>query len=297
MKNVPRGVRAAALSIATVASFVTFGLVSSSGAGADTPVTAFYLDIGASSSLGVQPTTTYPKGQRTDEGYADYLVAAEAAKGVTLDLHEIGCSGETTNVMVYGGDRCYASPDTQLNEAMTFLQSHQDENGLVTIDLGFNDLLPCLHQWLTNPECVTRQLDNVRQQLTAIIALLKDVAGPNVKFIGVGHYDPYVADSWNDPYRALYAKWSMHAVRHLDEVLRSVYESFEIPMADVGQAFKIDSTTTVNVAGIGSVPQNVAEVCQLTWMCQPEPLGPNIHPNDLGYQAIAEAIEQQITPW
>jgi lysophospholipase L1-like esterase len=297
MKNVPRGVRAAMLAVATVTSFATIGVVSSSAAGADTPVTAFYLDIGASSSIGVQPTAAYPRGQRTDEGYADDIVASEATKGVTLDLHEIGCSGETTNTMLYGGDHCYVSPDTQLNEAVTFLQSHQDENGLVTIDLGFNDLLPCLHQWLTNPDCVTRQLDTVRQQLTAIIGLLKDVAGPRVKFIGVGHYDPYIAKSLNDPSRADFAKWSMHAVRHLDDVLRSVYESYEIPMADVAQAFEIDDTTTVDVAGIGSVPENVAEVCQLTWMCQPEPLGPNIHPNDLGYQAIAAAIEQQLTPW
>jgi len=297
MKNVSHGVRVVALTVATVASFVTFGLVSSSSAGADTPVTAFYLDIGASASLGVQPTASYPKGQRTDEGYADYVVAQEATKGVTLELHEIGCSGEITNTMVYGGDRCYVSPDTQLNEAISFLQSHQDENGLVTIDLGFNDLLPCLHQWSTNPDCVTRHLDNVRQQLTAIIGLLKDVAGANVKFIGVGHYDPYVAESLNDPYRADFSKWSMHVVRHLDEVLSSVYKSFEIPMADVAQAFKIDSTATVNIAGIGAVPENVAEVCHLTWMCQPGPLGPNIHPNDAGYQSIAAAIEQQLTPW
>ncbi|HUZ42058.1 MAG TPA: hypothetical protein VMU68_11795 [Acidimicrobiales bacterium] len=295
--NVPRGARAVALSVAMVASFMTFGVVSSSGAGADTSVTAFYLDIGASSSVGVQPTASYPKGQRTDDGYANDLVAQEATKGVTLDLHAIGCSGETTSTMIYGGDRCYVSPDTQLNEAITFLRSHQGENGLVTIDLGFNGLLPCLHQWSTDPECVTRQLDNVRQQLTVIIGLLKDVAGPKVKFIGVGHYDPYIADSLNDPYRADFAKWSLHAVRHLDAVLRSVYESYEIPMANVAQAFKIDSTAMVNVAGIGSVPENVAEVCQFTWMCQPEPLGPNIHPNDAGYQTIAAAIEQQLTPW
>ena len=297
MKSVSRGVRAVTLVVAMVASFATFGLATSSGAGADTPVTAFYLDIGASSSLGVQPTASFPKGQHTDDGYADDVVAFEATKGATLDLHEIGCSGETTNTMVYGGDHCYVSPDTQLNEAVTFLKSHQDENGLVTIDLGFNDLLPCLHQWSTNPECVTRQLDNVRQQLTAIIGLLKAVAGPKVKFIGVGHYDPYIAKSINDPNRADFATWSMHAVRHLDEVMSSVYESFEIPMADVGQDFKIDDTSMVDLTGIGNVPVNVAEVCLLTWMCQPPPLGPNIHPNDAGYQTIAAAIEEQLTPW
>jgi hypothetical protein len=86
-------------------------------------------------------------------------------------------------------------------------------------------------------------------------------------------------------------------VRHLDETLTSVYRSFGIPIADVGGAFKIDSTEPVALSGSGTVPENLAEVCLLTWMCQPPPLGPNIHPNDAGYQTIATAIEDELTPW
>jgi lysophospholipase L1-like esterase len=297
MKKLLGGARAVMIASTALALGVAMGSIGSSAAGADTSVSAFYLAIGGSGSLGVQPTASYPKGERTDEGYADYLVAQEAAKGVTLELHEIGCSGETTNSMLHGGDHCYSPPDTQLNEAISFLQAHQDEDGLVTIDLGFNDLLPCVRHWSKSSKCVDQKLSTVRDQLTETIGLLKDVAGPNVKFIGVGHYDPYLADELNDSKFADRAGWSLHMVRHLDEVLAAVYQSFDIPIADVGDAFRIDSTEPVALAGTGTVPENVAEVCLLTWMCQPPPLGPNIHPNDAGYQTIATAIEDQLTPW
>jgi lysophospholipase L1-like esterase len=297
MRQIIRGARAVALSAALFLSSAAVISLTSSNAGADTTVSAFYLDIGGSASVGVQPTTGYPKGQRTDDGYADDLVALEASKGVTLALHETGCSGETTASMIYGGDKCYVLPDTQLNEALSFLQSHHDDDGLVTIDLGFNDLRPCFHDWTADQRCVDRQLATVRQQLTAIIGLLKDVAGPNVRFIGVGHYDPYLGDSLKGAKGWQVATRSLSVVRHLDQVLGVLYRSFGIPMANVGQAFKINDTQPVTVSGYGTVPENVAEVCQLTWMCQPEPLGPNIHPNAAGYQAIANAIDQVLTPW
>jgi len=35
------------------------------------------------------------------------------------------------------------------------------------------------------------------------------------------------------------------------------------------------------------LPVNVVLVCQGTWMCTPPPLGPDIHPNRLGYFVIA----------
>jgi hypothetical protein len=32
---------------------------------------------------------------------------------------------------------------------------------------------------------------------------------------------------------------------------------------------------------------NVAVICQLTYMCAPPPVGPNIHANRIGYSVIA----------
>lgn len=77
-----------------------------------------------------------------------------------------------------------------------------------------------------------------------------------------------------------------------------MYASIGIPMAMVGTAFESRDVAMVNVAGVGRVPENVANACSLTWMCQPAPLGPNIHPNDAGYTAIALAIGGVLkAPW
>jgi hypothetical protein len=40
-------------------------------------------------------------------------------------------------------------------------------------------------------------------------------------------------------------------------------------------------------AGPIIVPLNVAVICQLTYMCVPPPVGPNIHANRIGYSVIA----------
>jgi hypothetical protein len=37
----------------------------------------------------------------------------------------------------------------------------------------------------------------------------------------------------------------------------------------------------------GTVPTNVARICQWTRQCTPKPVGPNIHANATGYQMIA----------
>ncbi|MGC1419967.1 MAG: SGNH/GDSL hydrolase family protein [Acidimicrobiales bacterium] len=260
--------------------------------------TAFYLDIGGSASLGYQPTPTSPHGQHTDSGYADYLVALEAAKGVSLQLTEIGCAGETTVTMLVGGDSCYPSPDTQLAEAVSFLRAHYDESGLVTIDLGFNDIRPCFQFATVDPSCVRDKIELVREQLPDILSALKAAAGPNVTIVGVGHYDPYLAHYVEGPMGRAFAEASFDAVTTLDHSMHDAYSDDGVPMADVNSAFNGNNTSPVTLAGVGTVPDNVAEICLLTWMCQAPSYRPNIHPNDAGYEAIAESIAAVLpAPW
>ena len=61
-------------------------------------------------------------------------------------------------------------------------------------------------------------------------------------------------------------------------------------MADVAASFDTADSETTTLAGAGTVPEDVARVCALTWMCAPPPFGPNPHPNDAGYRAISQAI-------
>ena len=253
--------------------------------------TVLYLDIGASVSVGVQPTRRAPRGQPTNRGYSNRLVTIEAARGVALDLTELGCPGESIATMLHGPDPCYASPDTQLSDAVAFLHAHQKAIILVTVDLGFNTLNVCLHHLDIDPVCVVPHLKLLRQQLRQVLLSLTGAAGSNVFFIGVGHYNPYLTISTKEGSAEVFAKNSVAAMRLMNSSLSKVYGSFHIPMADIATAFHEQDSRTVRVAKKETTRVNVQYECKLTWMCAPKPYGPNIHPNDLGYWAIARAIE------
>jgi lysophospholipase L1-like esterase len=80
-----------------------------------------------------------------------------------------------------------------------------------------------------------------------------------------------------------------------NQLLGQVDRAFGVRTADVQDAFSTtDFTDTAPLPGVGTVPLNVARVCEWTWMCAPAPVGPNIHANATGYQQIAAAFEQAI---
>jgi lysophospholipase L1-like esterase len=245
----------------------------------------------------VQPTATVPRGERTDNGYANVIVEDESEVGVSLDLHEIGCSGETTTTMLYGGDTCYSPPDSQLNEALTFLRSHHDEAGLVTVDLGFNNVKVCLSQPSRFETCLNQQTTVVASELASIMSALKLAAGPNVNFVGLNHDDPYLANSLIGGHASKLANTSVAMVNQLNKTLRGVYSSFDVPVADVAAAFSLDVSNSARLHKSGSTSQRSFDLCELTWMCALAPYGPNIHPNDAGYLAIAGAIEAVLPPF
>jgi lysophospholipase L1-like esterase len=272
-------------------------LWSTTNAGAATTTSAFYLDLGASVPVGVQPTPAVPKGQPTDHGYANDLVAMEAAQGVTLQLTQLGCPGESLSTFIDGGDRCYTGSDTQFSDALAFLKAHYDQAGLVTIDLGYNTLRPCFVASTVDTMCVSQNIATVQQQLTQVVGTLKAVAGPNVTFIGVGHYDPYYAKVLRGATGRAFAAHSAPVMHTFNDVLRSVYASFAIPFANVARAFHDYDGATTQLANGVTVSDNAAVACALTWMCAPPPFGPNIHPTDAGYQVIANTIATLIPSW
>ena len=78
----------------------------------------------------------------------------------------------------------------------------------------------------------------------------------------------------------------------INKTLAHLYRAGKFRVAHVDEAFKTyDTTPTTTLAGQpGLVPVAVAEVCRLTWMCAPAPVGPNIHANEAGYGVIAGAF-------
>jgi lysophospholipase L1-like esterase len=282
-----------ALTLAQATMITTAG---ADGATTTKATAAFYLDIGGSASLGVQPNSTDPHDERTNRGYANDLVELMASKGLSLTLDQTGCSGETTSTMLSGGDKCYPSPDSQLAEAIAFLSAHRDETGLVTVDLGFNDLVPCLRAMSVNDGCVDTEVPLILQQLPEILTDLKAAAGPDVTFVGVGHYNPYLADALRGTKGVRFSNASSVVVRALNGDLSTIYRSFGISMADVSKQFSGAAKGHVLVPGLGLVPPNVARVCELTWMCHLNSAPANIHPDDAGYAVIAAAIAAVLPP-
>jgi lysophospholipase L1-like esterase len=260
-------------------------------------LTGFYLDIGASDSLGYQPTgIVNHNGRRTDTGYANDLLFLEKLKGADFTLNQIGCPGETVQSMagLTVNKNCYNLPETQMSNALRILQANKSETGIVTIDLGFNNIRICMAPTGVNEACAAAAVAAIGADMPKIVKELKAGAGANVHFVGIEYNDPFLAyylDGSNGP---AVATQSLVAIDSVDAALVKAYTAANIPVANVPGMFQTNDSTRVVVSNVGTIPFNVEEACELTWMCYPTPFGPDDHPNDAGYSFIAQAIEAEL---
>jgi lysophospholipase L1-like esterase len=275
---------------------LTSSLTSIGVVGAANAPSYFYLDLGGSASVGFQPTPSDPRGEPTPHGYANDVVAYEAARGIRLHLRELGCPGETTTTMLHGGGNCYNSDDSQLKEALRYLFSHYGQAGIVTLDVGFNNVRPCLANQVVDEVCVESALAEIQQELPIIVSDLQGAAGPQVSFVGLDHYDPYLGFEIAGGASAAFATQTTDVIDRLNAVLEEVYANAGIPVAQVDAGFQGQDLSGARLQGVGEVPENVWNACELTWVCQPAPYGPNFHPNDAGYAIMASAIESALRP-
>jgi lysophospholipase L1-like esterase len=258
-----------------------------------TTFTAFYLDIGASESLGFQPTgISGHNGQRTNTGYANDLILREALKGIALNLEQVGCPGDTVQSILdtAASDACYHAPQTQLTKAVSYLQS-QTGPGLVTIDLGFNDVRTCLETVPVNETCFAAGIAAIQLDLPKIVSQLKTAAGPDVRFVGIEYSDPYLGFYLDGAGGPAQATATLQDMDQVDALLGQIYSAAGVEVADVPGLFQMDNNATQTLDNVGTVPVNVEEACTLTWWCYPQPFGPDDHPNEAGYSLIAQAIE------
>ncbi len=107
----------------------------------------------------------------------------------------------------------------------------------------------------------------------------------------MSYYVPQLAAWLTGPDGQATAEQSVPLAEALNQVLAGGYQAADARVADVFTAFdSTDFTDMVNLPGIGTVPQNVANICLWTWECVPPPQGPNEHANATGYAVIAQAF-------
>ena len=231
----------------------------------------------------------------TNQGYPNQLYTALHLGNPTLKLVKLGCPGETTATMINGGI-CTYSAGNQLAQAAAFLASHKGKVQLVTIDIGANDLNPCV----------------VLPTINEIVAVPGGglPAGP-----GQPHHDHEHADHGQrqrpaaDHRHVLLrpragrlaqgrrrgqgacAKDSIALAQAFDNLLGGVYTGFGAKVADVFTAFHTTAFhATVTLPAFGEVPKDVGYLCMYTWECAAPPVGPNEHANVLGYGVIANTF-------
>jgi len=274
-------------------------VTSTSNTSAPATFSSYYLAIGASSSTGIEPTgIPNHRSRHTQDGYTNDLVTLEMYRGVALNLTEIGCPGETVQTILNTKvkDHCYQLPQTQLTRAISFLQANHGGPGLVSIDLGFNDVRPCLTPATIDLACAAAGIAAVKADMPRLLKVLKDAAGPHVKFVGLEYYDPFLSHYFDGASGPAVATETLNVMNQLNAVLSQAYSAAGAGVADVPTYFQMNVTTRETLDNVGVIPVNVQQACNLTWMCQPAPFGPDDHPNDEGYLQIANSMVPVIPP-
>jgi lysophospholipase L1-like esterase len=260
----------------------------------------YYLALGDSLAQGMQPN---PAGLtvNTNEGYVDQLYATEKARIPGLKLVKLGCGGETTTSFLTGRGNsadalllgCNPAGGSQMKAAARFLRVHRrrGEVALVTLDIGANDVDGCVAKAAIDTSCVIRGVERISANLPVILRRLRGAARPGTPMAAMTLYDPFLS-LYLTPGEQAEALASVSYARNVNEGLARFYRAAGFRVAHVDTAFATYATTqTATLDGQSApVPRDVTEVCRLTWMCAPSPLGPNIHANRSGYGIIAEAF-------
>jgi lysophospholipase L1-like esterase len=250
----------------------------------------YYVALGDSLSQGVQPDTAGTSVE-TGQGYANQLYAMLHSGQPALRLVKLGCPGETTHTMIHGGI-CRYRGGSQLAAAVAFLSAHRGHVFLVTIDIGANDPEDCsLSNLHTIAACVGTDLPDAASNLNTILSRLRTAAGPGVRIVGMSYYLPALAE-WRDGLTGQAIAWVSERLAVVyNDMLDRAYADADVPVANVFGAFHTsDFGNRVAVPGVGTVPRNVALICQWTWECASPPRGPNQHANQAGYGVIARAF-------
>ena len=303
--------------LAPVALALASCLVLAASATAKKPRTMYYLSLGDSLSVGIQPGPADNPGQQalsvpTDAGYSDQLYAKAKRLYPGLKLVKAGCSGATTTNMLMGGANVngivgcdqrqplYTSASartSQMAYAEKFMRGHRGQMAFVTVSIGNNDLDTCLAPTGVDLACVMRGQQDINRDVRTIGRRLSRAAGPDVPVIGTTFYDPFLGLYLQGGDLAGAAEASQVLARSINEqTLIPGWRRNRVEVARIDVAFGtyIPFSQTVDNPTFGTIPKAVSNVCNYTWFCTPAPVGPNIHANKTGYGVIPDAFFAQL---
>jgi len=259
----------------------------------------YYVSLGTSLSVGVQPNGAGIV-LLTNDGYSDQLFDSirpvfEAAGNRELRLIKLGCPGETLDDFVNGGSCPYIA-GSQLDAAVDFLEDNAGKIQLVTIDMGANDFrdADCIEATV-DIDCTNTVSAQIATDLAAALATLSTAAGAGTTVVGMNYYNPYLSSWLEDVAGQALAVESAQAATILNGFLGTTYATAGMSMADVAAAFKSDDFVTIVPTTLpapnDNLPLSVANICDFTYQCDPDPVGPDIHANTAGYSLIAATLE------
>jgi lysophospholipase L1-like esterase len=255
----------------------------------------YYVSVGDSLSVGWQPRED-GTGARTNEGYVDFLFKTERRHHPRLRAKKLGCPGETARTFLEGGI-CQYPAGSQMQAAEAFLKRRRGRIALVTIDIGANDVASCGSGGRIDFTCYRNGNASIDQNVPTIVSRLRRAAGRRTEIAGMTYYNPFLQQYLRgDDQGRQNASLSVSLVRELNGRLTRYFMAGRFKVADVGTAFQtyVPFEQTRNYPPYGEIPVAVAAICDLTWMCAPEPQGLDIHANPAGYRLIARTFGRAI---
>lgn len=117
----------------------------------------------------------------------------------------------------------------ELTTAERFLRENTHAVGLVTIDLGFNNIRLCLWPATVDVACAEHGISQVTQSMPAIVRDLEQAVGPRVHFVGILYADPFLTHDFDGASGAVQANVSLSMVDQLNQALSVVYSAAHVP--------------------------------------------------------------------
>jgi lysophospholipase L1-like esterase len=231
------------------------------------------------------------------KGYTELLAAkARQSKkyGKNLTVKKFACPSVEDTTTYQTGGRCSFFKKSQQSDSIAYIKKNRKRIGFITLSLGNNNFTPCSKGGAVDIACVQKGNTNLDKDLPKIYKALRKAAGKSVPIVTFNVYDPYLALYLQGAdYRDL-ALLTVDLARQISASIETRAKVQKIKVADAFGAFKTaEVTSTVTVNG-QPIPVAVGAICSLTFMCRPAPVGPNIHPTDAGYAALATAAGKQL---